>query len=221
MLIAGKTITVAFAAVGLIGASAANAATIDFTTSDPFTQPAVFGSSVTVTTNGGTGTATPFDGGTALASGAPCANDPLACVTDGIGIGDDEITGGGPEAVEVAFDGPLAVTGFHFLDLFFDPDADDQEAAQVFFDGEVVASYTFAALEAFQQDGGYGYFAIAPTAATSLRFLANSGNDGVGNPDYALAGIDVNAVPLPASGLLLLFAVGGFGFMSRRRGAAA
>ncbi|QIE57603.1 hypothetical protein G5B40_20405 [Pikeienuella piscinae] len=216
----GKVFAVAIAAMGLFGVTAASAATIDFTTADPFTQPDVFGVSVSVTANGGSGTATTFDGG-ALGSGAPCQNSPLACISDGIGVGDDEITGNGVQSVDVAFSGPLSVTGFHFLDLFFDPNANDQEAAQVLFNGDVVASYTFAALEAFQVEGGYGFFAIAPTVATSLRFIAASGNDGVGNPDYALAGIDVSAVPLPASGLLLLFAVGGFGFLSRRRGAAA
>lgn len=215
-----KTFAIGLFAIGASGMSSANAATIDFTTANPFAQPDVFGTSVTVTANGGAGTARAFDGGDALASGAPCQNAPLACVTDGIGVGDDEITGNTEQSVDVLFGGSLAVTGFHFLDLFFNPNADDQEAAQVLFNDEVVATFSFAALEPFQNDGGYGFFGIAPTQATALRFIAAAGNDGVSNPDYALAGVDVQPVPLPASGLLFVAALGGLGWVSRRRKAA-
>lgn len=217
----GKTCVATIAAMGFFGVTAASAATIDFTTANPFTQPDVMGVSVNVAANGGSGSATPFDAPGLLGT-SPCTTT-LACITDGIGVGDDEITGGADfaESIDVTFGGPLSITGFHFLDLFEDPAIQDQEAALVIFNGDASTSFTFAALDVFQTEGGYGFFTIAPTVATSLRFLATGGNDGVGNPDYALAGIDVSAVPLPASGLLLLFAVGGFGFMSRRRAAAA
>ena len=191
----------------------AGAVTYDFTDENKYDvgdlsdSLIVGGSSVSATLSGsGTLSFTNFDGGGLLA--------PLALDHDGVGVGDDEITVGS-EYIDVAFSETVAVTGFHFLDLFKSNLNTDAEVAEVWLGG--VLTYSFTADLLFQQMGGYSFAPVSPFLADMLRFTAGVGNDGVGVADYALAGIDVQAVPLPAAIWLLLSALGGLGLVSRRR----
>ncbi len=206
----------------LIGAAAiaiapvtAGAVTYDFTDSskygplDPSDTQNVGGNLVTATLSGnGPLSFTTFDGDASVAS--------LAFDYDGVGIYDDEISTGG-EAVTVTFSETVAVIGFSFLDLFFADGQTDSEFAEVYLEGALV--YTFFADLVFQESGGYKYASVSPLLTDQLVFLAGAGNDGVGVADYALAAIDVQAVPLPASLVLLLSALGCLGIVSRRKAA--
>jgi hypothetical protein len=151
----------------------------------------------------------PYDGDAAPAT-------PLALENDGIGVlmtteVDDEVTFPA-ESLTMTFDAAVEVTGFYFLDLFGD------ETVTIYADGELVPlTVVNATSVAFDNSiGGYTYYALGATV-TSLTFVPGSLNDNAGNPDFALAGIDIAAVPVPAAGLLLLTALGGLGLARRRK----
>lgn len=170
-----------------------------------------------------------FDGPLTAGRGEFCESKsgPLACDSDGVGVIDDEIsdvdnTATPPEqSITVDFDKAVRVLSFHFLDLFFEPGepSADQERARVYFNGDTSTELSFVAQDEFANDGGYGFFAnpFGGASITSLTFFADVGNDGQGNPDYALAGIEIQPVPLPAAGWLLLAGLGGLGVLRRFR----
>jgi hypothetical protein len=206
------------AVVTMAGAMGVAASTIDFTDSGSytFTPAAATGSTdgigwtldsvpdTSVLTISG-----PYDGDAAPAT-------PLALENDGIGVlmtteVDDEVTFPA-ESLTMTFDAAVEVTGFYFLDLFGD------ETVTIYADGELVPlTVVNATSVAFDNSvGGYTYYALGATV-TSLTFVPGSLNDNAGNPDFALAGIDIAAVPVPAAGLLLLTALGGLGLARRRK----
>jgi archaellum component FlaF (FlaF/FlaG flagellin family) len=207
------------AVVVMTGAMGAAAATIDFTDNGSYTfTPAA----ATGTTDGigWTLDSTPntsvltnsqaYDGDAAPATS-------LALENDGIGVlltteVDDEVTFPA-ESLTMTFDTAASVTGFYFLDLFGD------ETVTIYADGDLVTPLTIvsATSAAFDNSiGGYTYYALDATV-TSLTFVPGNLNDNAGNPDFALAAIDLAAVPVPAAGLLLLTALAGLGLARRRK----
>jgi hypothetical protein len=227
-----------FLAVALLAAGAAQATTsipeIDFTDRNVWktkdsTQTLFAGdpgeSLVTLASNVGTiNFRQNYDG----SKNGVCAGNGgvLACVSDGLGVNDDEISVLGgvvvAEEVTVSFSTAVMLEGLHFLDLFMKGDQKDWESALVFADD----SNDPLVFDAEQKRGGFrpGYLfeALAtPLRVTSLRFVPGSGNDNSGRPDFALAAIDVAIapVPLPLGAALMLTAVGGLGLWSRRRAA--
>ena len=139
----------------------------------------------------------------------------LAEDTDGLGVNDDEINAP-DESITVTFSGAgLNIVGFAFLDLFVAPDLSEREVALVEFDDGTV--FTFDAVSA--GNGGFAFYSLpgGPKNATSLTFTPASTNDKRADPDYALAAIEVAAIPVPAAGALLLTGLAGVGFLSRRR----
>ncbi|SEA63958.1 VPLPA-CTERM sorting domain-containing protein [Rubrimonas cliftonensis] len=215
--ILGSAIALTFGVV----ANAASTATIDFTDRtvwpDGFATTSVFGSTVSLQPEARINSVQDYDGFAGETGG-------LAEVTDGFGIRDDELTAPStpPEFITVNFDGPLFVTGFHFLDLYQSPTTDDLESAIVTFDdGGVIELFAVQDNEGAAGNGGYAFHAIDRRLVSSLTFTVGAGNDGFGKSDYAVAGIDVEPVPLPAAAWMLLTGLAGAGYIVRRRRAIA
>ena len=159
-----------------------------------------------------------YDGGSGLGS---CVSDAvLACQRDGAGISDDEIRGltvTSGQSMLLEFDQLVSVDRLFFLDLFV---GNGTEQAAVSFDGGV----SYLLFDAIQSGNG-GYLAssnglsITDTGIMSILFTAFDGpflrDDGTN--DYAFAGIEVTAVPIPAALPLFATAVAGMGFFGWRR----
>lgn len=152
------------------------------------------------------------------------ATPPLQGDNDGIGVvksggNNDEITAP-REMVKLTFKNAVRLTGLYFLDLFTngdDPNAPDfeREVALVSVDG--APNVEFGATETFVQGGfGFGSFMTDLVGKTFIFAAANT-NDDVARPDYALAGVDVSPIPLPAGMLLLGTALAGLGITRRRK----
>jgi len=244
-----------FAAAALATAPAlASAGTIDFTaaaTYDNATASSITGS--TVFNVGYTVTGKPAGELSFSQSydGIPGATGGLAEQRDGLGVRDDEISNASgasvppnsrKQAVTVAFDTAVSITGLHFLDLFRFGD-DDRENMQVWVNrGE--------SFDAFQGNGdirvgarlaqndpltGYKFEDVTKgkdsdlfEQVTEIAFTSSRGNDAVGDADGALAGIDVTEfvpgggdqlapIPLPASILFLLGGLGSLAALRRRK----
>jgi hypothetical protein len=208
-----KAATLAAAAVAAtaIGAFSASAAIVDFTASAS-TSGTVAGANWTLASNGGPLTFVDVD--------APGPLGPLAGLNDGVGVGNDEITIGS-EFVTVTFDRKVRLITYFVLDLFDDgPPVTDNESAILYagaspmpgsFVAELIASEPFAI-------GGFGFGQLGvDVVGTTFTFAAGNGNDGVGSADFALAGLEIAAIPVPASGLLIGTALLGLGLARRRR----
>lgn len=183
-----------------LGATVAQAATVDFTDDSVWASGSstfvVDGVTVSLSSTGGAIQQTAFD--------APADTGGLFNgSTDGLGIGDDEISFG-DQSITVSFSAPVKITGLRFLDLFLGPLGQDFEVAiATFSGGDVVNTSAFAA------GPGNGFVSnesFSPIVASSVTFTAGIGNDGAGSPDFALAGLsfeNVSIVPLPATVLLM------------------
>lgn len=207
-------------AVMALGAGAASADLIDFTSASTGTTGTLFGGSVTwnMTASGVLNNSQAFDG-TATA-GTTAAG--LALQTDGYGVGanDDEVTtfpNGAQEWIKVSFSAPVMVNALYFLDLFISQDGSSQEVAQVSINGGFPIVTTYASQVFGYKKAGFAAATFAPIAVSELFFTVLSSNDNVGFADAALAGIGIAPVPLPAAGLLLLGGLGGLAAMRRRR----
>lgn len=206
---------------------AAGATLVDFT---DLPEPAGFVYDLGFTTltltseNGAINANTPVDG---------CSAALLACQNDGLGVGPgDEI--GGDERIIATFSNAVDVERILFLDLFLDPSLTEDETAVVeaatsggsnftlFFDGANVP----------YDDGGF-LDAATPGLMdiVSLSFSVGDGNDDLGIPDFALAGLSVverfdappppTPIPLPPAGLMLLGALAGIVVLGARGRAAS
>lgn len=207
----------ALGALGVMGGGmAARASVIDLTDPTSFTAGST---SATGSVDGTAWTLTPAPGESVLtytafdATATPGA--PLAFETDGVGITDDEVAW--PlESLTMTFSEAVAVSGLFVLDLFGD------ESLSVYGDGDVLLGVFTATAPFGDAMGGYNFFSFAAEVMTqTLRFVPGAPNDGVGNPDFALAGVQIGSapspVPVPAAGLMLLGALGGLGLARRRR----
>lgn len=188
--------------------SAANAATLDFTKS-PFIgiSGVVAGTTYDVTASGGSlNWSQGHDGDTCVG---------LACQIDGLGVGDDEITLGNEE-IRIDFGTAVRVTGLAFLDLFTSQNGRTRERAMISYDGgaiffDALASQISGSTSGFRSENGLNI------VTSYLAFTAGGSNDNIGSDDYALAAVTVSAVPLPPALLMFGVAMGGIGFLARRR----
>ncbi|MBM9595575.1 VPLPA-CTERM sorting domain-containing protein [Roseitranquillus sediminis] len=139
---------------------------------------------------------------------------PLALEKDGIGVGDDEISFG--EIVTITFDRTVTIRDIYFLDLFESPSTREEEVAIVTGD-DVPGVLTFGAFERYPGTG-YAEASLAGGLRGSVfTFTSSFTNDSVGRPDYALAGLNLAPIPLPAGGLLLVSGLALAGGIARRR----
>ena len=211
------------ALVTLVGAMGASASTIDFTDNGSYTfSPAAATGSVdgvgwTLDSNPNTSSLTNSE----AYNGTTTPVTPLALENDGVGVIlnpnqiDDEVTFP-KESLTMTFDQEVDVTGFYFLDLF------GRETVTIYADGNLLTPITTVTSPWGPSDnsqGGYVYYAL-DASVTTLTFVPGSSNDNRGKPDFALAGISLAAIPVPAAGLLLLTALGGLALARRRKTAA-
>ncbi len=149
--------------------------------------------------------------------GARPVTEPLALQNDGIGIGDDEIDFG--QTLMMDFDRLVRVTRVFFLDLFEAPDGTSHEAPIVASDASGNVDVDLSTLQKFGDmapgwtTGTFG----SPFVGRTFSFTAAASNDGMGSPDYALAGIEFEVVPapLPAAAVLFGTALMGLGALAR------
>jgi hypothetical protein len=211
------TLTLA-AFVTMAGAMGAAASTIDFTDEGAYT---ITDDLATGTTDGigWTLDSNPPDSRlryTQEFDGDAAPVTPLALENDGIGVSfllpDDEVSFP-RESLTMTFDSEASVTGFYFLDLF------GAETVEIYDENNVLlTTVTASSADLDNSVGGYTYFAF-DASVTSLTFVPGPLNDSLGRPDFALAGVDLAAIPVPAAGLLLLTALGGLGLARRRKSA--
>lgn len=201
----------AAAAVAGIAAGSASAAVIDFTASSS-TSGSIGGIGWSLTPSAG-------DTITFVDTDAPGAIGGLAGANDGVGLNNDEITEGS-EYLTVTFSRKVRLTSFFTLDLFkTGSDDGDPESALLFVGGSPAGSpvASLAATEVYAP-GGFGFSSASVNLfGDTFTFAASSGNDGIGQGDFALAGVEIAPIPVPAAGLMLGAGLLGFGLMRRRR----
>ena len=188
----------------LLFSASSHATLIDFT--DSSWQTAInTGSSntatigdITLTANIGNLTFNAGDNGGCLA-GQP--TNGLTCDGDGIGIYNDEITEGGNQIITVDFAQAVNISNIFLLDLF----ASEQTGEIAIINGEQYSGDNLLA-------GGFYATGFTGQGITQLIF---SGNYDLFS-DYAVAGIEVAAVPLP--GAVVLFGTALLGFFGVNAG---
>jgi len=129
----------------------------------------------------------------------------LACIGDGIGISNDEITQGGTQILTISFlGGPVDILDVHLLDLF----ASEGSGEIAIINGTSSAA---ALAGPANNVGGYWETGLGFAGVTSIALSGN--NDGFS--DYSLARI---AYKVPEPTVIALFGVGllGLGFARRR-----
>ena len=148
---------------------------------------------------------------------------PLACDWDGVGVENDEVTGAfenySGQTLVLEFATEVYISSFDFLDLYLNPNDRDAEQASVSIDG---AAPIVGDAVGSSGDGGYlNLLALGgPILGRVIEFTAASGSEfwDDHNNDYALAGVAVSAVPVPAAAWLFGSAlIGLIGFSKRRK----
>ena len=164
-----------------------------------------------------------YDGSTD--TGCQSGGGPLACDTDGAGIGNDEITGlsvNSGQVLSLVFDTQVRISSLDFLDLYLNPDPQKGgEQARITVDGATL--YTVNATGT-SGDGGYANLDLlsmgGPIVGQTIEFTAFLGasiQDDRDN-DYAFAAAEISAIPVPAAIWLFGTAIVGLiGFGKRKR----
>jgi hypothetical protein len=146
------------------------------------------------------------------AVGTTCPVAILDCEHDGVGVSDDEITGGsgsGQESITITFGRAVTVGQIILLDLFIGNRGAEQA---------IINGLTFTAVETL--GGGRSGTRIIDFNRTVSQLVFSAakfaGDDGTN--DYAIGGVTA-VVPLPPTILLLFAALAGIGIAGRRRSA--
>lgn len=204
--------------LSVLGTSA-NAIIIDFT--DAAWRDAVQPDNTrqTATVNGVTVTAAPrgsfltFNSSSSERAGCAAgqAIHGLACIGDGIGIRDDEVSQSGVQQLTIGFDGLVDILGIDVLDLF--GNERDGETALMMLSGGITQS-TRPPSGNLGVPGGYWHTPFSAMGVSSITLLAP--NDGFS--DFALARIEYR-VSVPEPGTLSLIGAGllGLALLRRRR----
>lgn len=150
-----------------------------------------------------------------------CQPTGLACVKDGIGIGNDEVTGEKSQTLSLVFDVAVYLHSLEFLDLYDNrQNGKGRERATVNIDGAVFLVHATGT----SGDGGYAILdllSLGPVqtivfSATPLAALRDDSTN-----DYAIAAASVSAVPIPAAAWLFGTALLGLIGLGKRRSRAA
>lgn len=153
-------------------------------------------------------------------SDGPGAVGVLAGDNDGVGVITDEISFG-TDYVTITFAEEVSLIGAYFLDLY--DKVTSREVANISVGNSV--GNPDASLDGYARkqgpanpegEAGYGELLGLSLRGNQFTFFAGDWNDEYGTPDFALAGLDIAPVPLPAGMLLLPTAIGGM-MLARRR----
>lgn len=195
-------------------ATSVQAGLIDFT--DSSWQAVVTGSSSTATVGDITLTASvnnlTFNANDKGGCVAGQSSHGLACLGDGIGIRNDEITQGGTQQITVTFANEVNILNVNVLDLFGSERSG--ETALIMKVGDSVNSYTPTAGN-LGVAGGYWETGFSAFGVTEL--VLYSPDDGFS--DYALASIEIedsSVVAEPGSLALMAFGIIGLALMRKR-----
>jgi len=213
----------------LTASNISTAALIDFTTSglsvvDNKITGTTDGVGYTVSTNGTLNINEGYDG--SQNNGCTPQAPSLACNIDGIGVGNDELNNN--EIVTLTFTEDVLLSGFYFLDLYDGSSRAVKNTDGKEFYTQEEATVTLPDLTTLTilgtETGGQGGFAeltgfspITILAGQAVTFTADVFKGDDGNNDYALAGITVNAIPLPGAVWLFGSALVGFAGFNRFR----
>lgn len=159
------------------------------------------------------------------------------CDTDGLGIGDDEITFERSEKITITFNVPVFIDNLFYLDLFrSSPDLADTESAFAEFFTNTTDLVAATSLSTFAtaakhgaggNDRGFYAASLAPLLIgpiTKIVLTAGPGKDDM-LADFALAGLEFRVdgsfegVPIPGALPLFLAGIGGIALARRRRNA--
>ena len=204
--------------------TASNAETLDFTV-NPFigSNGSIAGTSYTISASGGTlSTAQSFDGtNVAECIGLACTNDGLGVTNGGGDDDDDEISSDGAgQSITIDFGAVVNVTGLAFLDLFTDDEGTNAaEVARVTYNGGSIDFNADAGQVRFDGSAGFLSANALNLFTNQLVFTVfNGASQDRGYGDYSLASITaISAVPLPPAFLMFGAALGGAGWLARRK----
>ena len=190
----------------LLFSVSSHATLIDFT--DSSWQTAINGSNTAtignVTLTASTGNLT-FNAGDNAGCVAGQPTNGLACAGDGIGIRDDEIASKYAQQITIDFAQAVNISDIFLLDLF-PKEGPNGEAEQARINGQQYFGDNLLA-------GGFYATGFTGQGITQLIF---SGDYDLFS-DYAVAGIEVSAVPIPGAAILFGSALLGFFGFKRRR----
>jgi len=143
----------------------------------------------------------------------------LECDKDGAGINNDEISGGVnvTQTMTLLFDTEVAISSFYFLDLYKRPDYDTSNRAEQA--TITIDDVLFETVLATGLSGDGGFASLENVLAIGTKFEFTAAIDPLfwddRDNDYALAGVEVSAVPLPAAVWLFGSVIAGFAGFSR------
>jgi hypothetical protein len=133
----------------------------------------------------------------------------LACEKDGIGISNDEVDA--KEILTLTFDSKVKVSALYFLDVY--TSSIGTEKVVISFDGIEYGTAVFGT--EYHPEGGFASLDGLYIMTQVIDFTAPLGFNDDKNNDFALAGVEVSSIPVPAAAFLFVPAM--LGMIGLRR----